>query len=440
MIAFVTLLLGLISGTYPIEVTVSGPVAAVEFTLDGADAGRVEHPPWIGRVDLGADLRPHELVARILDAQGHEISRATQWVNLPRPPAEVDVVLENDEKGAPRSAQLTWQSVSGVNPTSISLTLDGEPLTVNGSGKAALPPRDLSGLHVLSAELWFPPGMTARRDVAYGGQYGSEVSTELTAVPVRVRPGAALPPPAGLAGWLTLGGQPLTVAAVENGAGKVMLIRVPTARQILDKLLPGPRQSTLPLLKGKMQLGPQDRVRFLSLSGSPYPGSKVPAELFDLSRELTPEEGGLLWYLVGFHLLKEPAGERRVADAVAVAGLQAATDNDRRAVVLVLGRDEPDASRYAPAVVRRYLAAIHVPLFVWSLYGADTPAAGAWAQGGEPVEDISSVPKLEAAVARLKGELEDQTIVWLDGRHLPQAISLGPQAKGVEIVQGAPGR
>ncbi|HSU82997.1 MAG TPA: hypothetical protein VLR69_11295, partial [Thermoanaerobaculia bacterium] len=77
MIAFVTLLLGLISGTYPIEVTVSGPVAAVEFTLDGADAGRVEHPPWIGRVDLGADLRPHELVARILDAQGHEISRAT---------------------------------------------------------------------------------------------------------------------------------------------------------------------------------------------------------------------------------------------------------------------------------------------------------------------------------------------------------------------------
>jgi hypothetical protein len=180
-------------------------------------------------------------------------------------------------------------------------------------------------------------------------------------------------------------------------------------------------------------------VRFLSLSGSPYRDSKVPAELFDLSRELTPEDGGLLWYLTSFQLLREPTGrERRVADAVAVAGLQAATDNDRRAVVLMLGGNEPDASRYAPAVVRSYLAAIHVPLFVWSLYGADTPAARAWAQGGEPVEDVSSVSRLEAAVARLKAELAGQTIVWLDGRHLPQAIALGPDAKGVEIVTGTP--
>ena len=35
MIAFVTLLLGLISGVYPIEVSVSGSVSVVEFTLDG---------------------------------------------------------------------------------------------------------------------------------------------------------------------------------------------------------------------------------------------------------------------------------------------------------------------------------------------------------------------------------------------------------------------
>ncbi|HET7041113.1 MAG TPA: hypothetical protein VFI13_03805 [Gemmatimonadales bacterium] len=435
MIAFATLLLGLISGVYPIEVAVSGPVAAVEFLLDGAEAGRIEQPPWIAKVDLGSDLRPHELVARALDAQGNELSRVTQWINLPRPPAEVEVVLENDGRGAPRAARLTWQSVSGVNPTSIALTLDGEPLTVDGSGRAALPPRDLGSLHVLSADLWFPPGVTARRDVAYGGQYGSEVSTELTAVPVRVRPGASLPPPAGLAGWLTAGGQPLTAAAVENGAGKVIVVRVPAAQQVLDKLLPGARQATLPFLKGRMRLGPQDRVRFLSLTGSPYRDSKVPAELFGLSRELTPEDGGLLWCLTSFHLLKEPRGrEKRVADAVAVAGLQAAADNDRRAVVLVVGRNDPDASRYTPAAVRRYLAAIHVPLFVWSLYGADTPAARAWTQGGEPATDISTVARLEAAVARLKAEMADQTIVWLDGRHLPQAIELGPQAKGVEIV------
>ena len=46
MIVFVTLLLGLISGSYPIEVKVSGPVVAVEFTLDGSPAGRITGPPW----------------------------------------------------------------------------------------------------------------------------------------------------------------------------------------------------------------------------------------------------------------------------------------------------------------------------------------------------------------------------------------------------------
>jgi hypothetical protein len=439
MIAFVTLLLGLISGVYPIEVTVSGPVAAVEFRLDGADAGRIEHPPWIARVDLGADLRPHELVGRALDAEGKEIASVTQWINLPRPPAEVQVVLESDGKGVPRSARLAWQSVNGVKPASIDLTLDGEPLTVDGSGRAALPPKDLSSLHVLSAQLWFPPGVTAHRDVAYGGQYGSEVSTELTALPVRVHPGAALPSPPGLAGWLTLGGRPLTVAAVENGPGKVIVVRVPSGQEISDKLAASNRRLSYLDFRDKMRLDPEDRVRFLSLASSPYQ-SKIPAELFGLSRELTAKDGGVFWLLAGYtYLNPSKAGEQRIADAVAVAGLQAAAENDRRAVVLVLGGHEQDASRYDPALVRRYLEAVHVPLFVWNLYGAGSSAARVWTESWGKVEDISTLPKLEAAVARLKSELASQRIVWLDGRHLPQAIALGPEATGVEIVTG-PGR
>jgi hypothetical protein len=435
MIAFATLLLGLISGVYPIEVTVSGPVAVVEFTLDGAEAGRIEQPPWIGRVNLGAGLLPHQLVAHALDAQGKEIASVTQWINLPRPPAEVDLVLENDGKGAPRSARLTWQSVSGVRPASIDLTLDGEPLTVDGSGRAALPPKDLRSLHVLSAQLWFPPGVTAHRDVAYGGQYGSEVSTELTALPVRVLPGASLPPASGLTGWLTLGGRPLTADAVENGPGKVIVVRVPSGGEISNKLAASNRRLSYLDFRDRMRLGPEDRVRFLSLAGSPYRQSKIPAELFGLSRELTSKDGGLFWLLSGYTYLNPPkAGEQRIADAVAVAGLQAAAENDRRAVVLVLGGHEADASRYDPAVVRRYLEAVRVPLFVWSLYGAGNSAAQAWTASWGKVEDISSMPKLEAAVSKLKAELDSQRIVWLDGRHLPQAIALGPEAKGVEMV------
>jgi hypothetical protein len=123
---------------------------------------------------------------------------------------------------------------------------------------------------------------------------------------------------------------------------------------------------------------------------------------------------------------------------VAVAGLQAADENDRRAVVLVLGGESQDASRYDVATVRRYLAAIRVPLFVWSLYGAKTPAAVAWSGGEGKAEDVSSLSRLADAVDRLKGELADQRVVWLDGHHLPQSIALSPAATGLELVADKP--
>ena len=86
--------------------------------------------------------------------------------------------------------------------------------------------------------------------------------------------------------------------------------------------------------------------------------------------------------------------------------------------------------------VRRYLASIRVPLFVWSLYGTKTLAALVW--GGEQVvEDVSSMSRLEAAVARLKGELADQRIVWVDGHHLPQSIA--PRLRAAAGLQLAGG-
>jgi hypothetical protein len=422
MIAFVTLLLGLISGVYPIEVTVGGPVAAVEITLDGAVAGRLTGPPWIARVDLGRDLRPHALVVRALDARGGEIARATQWINLPRPPAEVSLVLEKNGDGAPREAQLTWQSVNGVKPGSVSLTLDGEPLTVDKAGRAALPPRDLQSLHVLTADLWFPPGVTAHQDAAYGGEYGSEVSTELTAVPVRLAAGGALPAPGQLGGWFTTGGQPVSADAVENGPGKVTVVCIPTGNEILDQLLSGrKRGKTFPSLRTEMQLGPEDGFQYVSLSSTPFHDSRIPSDLFQTSPLLTQADGGVFYILTNRRLIGESVErQRRIADAVAVAGLQAAAENHRRAVVLVLGREIVDSSRYDPVKVRRYLETIHVPLFIWSLYGPETPSAKAWGRA----EDVSTLARMEAAVDRLKAELAAQRIVWLDGRHLPQAIAL----------------
>ena len=80
-----------------------------------------------------------------------------------------------------------------------------------------------------------------------------------------------------------------------------------------------------------------DLVRFLW----PYPrqtspGAGLPVRLFDSTQPLAAEEAGLFWLLTR---VESPAhdGEPRLADAVAVAGLQAAATGGPRAVVLVVG-------------------------------------------------------------------------------------------------------
>jgi hypothetical protein len=116
---------------------------------------------------------------------------------------------------------------------------------------------------------------------------------------------------------------------------------------------------------------------------------------------------------------------------VAVAGLEATTENRRRAVLLVLSPEEKEQSRYDPATVRRYLAALRVPLVVWC-FGEPEPGAAAAAWG--KVEVLKNERDLERAVAALRKLLESERILMVDGRHLPQSITLSPRASGVELA------
>lgn len=445
MIAFLTLLLGLTTGAIPIQVTVDGPVAAVEYVLDGVAVARVEAPPWSATIDFGK-LEPHEFVARALDKDGKEIARATQWLNVPRPPAEVEIVLEPGPEGTPAAARLSWQSLTAAHPATISLTLNGQPLLVQ-ERRATLPAVDLKVAHVLTAELWFSPSVVARKDVVFGGEWGSRISTELTAVPVRVPREKDLPTTEGLAGWFSAGGRPLSVGAVDDGPGRVIVVRVPAASEVFNELI-GPsqrksfsskrtqigglREDDSMAWRSEMRLGKEDVIRILSPNASLYRTSGIASELFESSRELTWEEGGLFWFLTQHALITPKDADRgRIADAVAVAGLQAATGNYRRAVVLLLGADAKDTSRYDAAAVRRYLDAIHVPLFVWSLENPKkNPGFAVWGD----VQVISSIPRLSKAVADLRTELARQRIVWLEGRHLPQSVALAPEARNVELL------
>jgi hypothetical protein len=311
---------------------------------------------------------------------------------------------------------------------------------VDGVGRSPLPSYDPEAPHVLSAELTFPSSVTARRDVVFGGRYGSEISMELTAVPVRLRHGR-MPESAAMQGWLRAAGQPLTVAAVDEGGGEVLIVRDLGAAagealaELGDARMLRAQTGTTALtynpdfLRFEIPLRKEDEVRFIWPVPVSYNQGGLKSELFPQSRAFSVLDGGLHWVLTRILPNVEVGkGPQRLADAVAVAGLQAMTGNRPRAVVLLVGADPQDASRYDPATVRRYLAAIRVPLFVWKV-GAGAAPVSAWGEA----EDVSSVPGLRAAVAGLKDELASQRIVWVEGVHLPQAISLSSSAMGLEL-------
>lgn len=443
-IAFLTLFFGLISGPYPIQLAVSGPAASVEIVVDGRRAGTLPGSPWKGTINFGPSLLPHEVVARALDAQGNELGRAEEWVNLAHPPSKAEIVLEGAGSGPPKAAKVAWTNLKGEKPQSIALTFDGVPVKLDRDGRGTLPAHDLSSIHVLTTEVDFGPLESVRRDLAYGGEYGTEVSTELTGVPVHARSGEV--PTAGkLGGWLTAGGKPLSVAAVENGPAKLYVVRVPTSREVLEKM---GRMGILPKdIRYEMQLGKEDQVRLVFPVPKRIAGSGELSDLFDISPAVDYRSGGLPWVLKTLGPPVRPGdrrpdgfvpipGEPRIADAVAVAGLQATAENRRRAVLLVLsGNEEKDASAYDPVRVRRYLAALRVPLVVWTL---DKPAPGSLAEAWGPSENIALTKNLYKAARELRELLDSQRIVMVDGRLLPQSIALSPKAAGLDLVGAIP--
>src|SRR5258705_5413379 len=133
-IAFLPLFLGPAAGNQNVAVDVRGPAARVEIWLDATRIAELEHAPWQATVALGTEVRPHRLEARALDAKGAVVGRAMQVLNLPRPAAETQILLERDATNRVTGARLAWQNLTNAPPTSISLELDGKPRVLDGSG------------------------------------------------------------------------------------------------------------------------------------------------------------------------------------------------------------------------------------------------------------------------------------------------------------------
>jgi hypothetical protein len=415
MVTFLTLLLGVVWGPRQIDVGVPPGTAAVEIVVDGATAATRYAPPWRFVVDLGPAPAPHTLDAVAYGPAGAELSRARQVVNLPKPEAEAVLALLPGSGGRGRTAHLGWEAVTGPQPLSLVVTFDGKPIPAANPARIELPPFVPEQVHFLRASLLFPNGVRTEADLTFGGRDRDETSKELTAVAVRL-PRGKVPPLEAMAGWLEAGGAPLRVVAAEEGDARVVFV--------IDADGPDAFQSVRASVLFPDMIGnfsDPTAVRTMTAYAHTSPGSQTVYDVYLRSFPLNLRSG--LLAALAEESVSDPLACPRYADAATAAGLLAAQWSHPRALVLVL-TGNPDASILPAEHARSFLADLGVPLFVWVVGPGGSEAAAHWGQA----RIVKTRAQFRAGFKELDATLSEQRILWIEGTHLPQFISVSATA------------
>lgn len=392
-IVFASRLLGLVAGEQYVDVQVEDPVRRVEIRREGRAIASLDQAPWRAKIDLGPEITPQELTVVAFDAEGREVGRDTQALNVARPAAELGVLLDRDASGK-MTASIRWGHFANQMPTKVTVKLDNHTIS-KGRVISAVPlgKVDPSRLHVLSVEATFRDGVASRKEIVFGGGFSEEVPAEMTAIAVRQRKA----PPKGPAGCFEVADKRLPEATIEEGGA--------TAYFILNGS-PNVRRNDAPGHRG-------DGLFILS---------KTDMELVNPVAELIRRQDGITRIfdfrrydgVQGTRKMvmasRTPAGPARIVEAVGAAALRALRNGRRRVVVLVVGAmPAADQSVHSPAVMRRYLERVGVPLRVWSLLGPRKELTDAWGE----VVDVSNSAALLKATEDLRAELESQRVAWL---------------------------
>ncbi len=418
MIAFATFFLGLVMGPANVEIVPGEGVARVELFLDDTSVGVLTSAPWKLVVDFGRLPEPHVLVAVARDAQGRETARVRRWINRYPRMADASLVLVPGAGGKGRVATLSWESTVTADPVHIRLSFDGRPLLKQIPSRILLPDFAPDKVHFLRAELDFPGRVTASAEIAFGGRQSDETQTELTAAIVSVPKGERIPAPDAMDGWFVDEGQPLrAVSTEEEGPAEIVAVVDTSGWRALSRIALWDRPG-LRVLKGQ-------ELRYMS---------PVPERRLQGSRSYAafPEALALLplrtLLFFSHPVVRE---DQQLRDALAMAGMSAARNDRRRAVVLLAGPTPVDRSDLTSERLAHYLRSISVPLFVIGLDKTSRETAAAF--GGTHL-DGSSFPKLVQAFDLVTRAVDAQTIVWLEGRHLPQRIGISGLAHGLTRV------
>jgi hypothetical protein len=292
MIEFLSFFLVLATGPRPVELAVAGPMATVELRLDGRPVATIAGEPWSTLCDLGSELAPRELTAIARDAEGRELDRATQWINVGAQSSGATMSFEGDTEGRPRAVGVRWESIGRRQPQAIEVAFDGEPLEVSDPERVVLPPYDPESLHFVSAAVRFSDRLVTRLDAGFGGVYTDSVASELTAVPVILGKGARAPRPEELRSAFLKDGERLEVHGFEKTGAEIFVVRDPASQPHFASMIQVARRR-------RPTFGDDVRLYFLSPRPDLMSPGVVTSEVFPRSPRYPAGDDGLLFLTVG---------------------------------------------------------------------------------------------------------------------------------------------
>ncbi len=388
MIEFFSLFIGLTMGPQTIELVVLEPVTEVELRLDGDSLGTVVGEPWSLDHDFG-DLAPHELVAIARDGDGQEVDRIRQWINLvPSWKSDRTPVAVSLERGAelPPADEMDRWFLAGGEPVAVS-AIERGPAEVTIVRDPAVQPE----LHAI-ADSFYEEKLIFLHPTITREQRQKAAWSE---------------------GWMDL--EPDD-----------------TPSRFRARVLEAAQES----LRAVAKLGPEVEVGFLSPWATPLSRVHSDREVYAITNRIDAEERGFL------EIANDVASVDvvyRLADAVALAASELHGVARRRAIVVMLAQPRQDEGMFTSSQARGYLRSLQVPLLIWSTHSSDLHPD--WGRvrhvGFEPRSERRTWSgDFDDAAKNLKRLLKAQRIVWLEGRHLPQSISLGQAARGLRLATG----
>jgi photosystem II stability/assembly factor-like uncharacterized protein len=392
---------GLLIGLFPVIVTLGDQPAPARLLLDGVPVCTVTRSAPACTVDLGPDPRIHllELVRR--DAAGKVTDRVSRWVNKPGAEAEVRAAGDCSEKSRTCDFDLSWAHPARLDPASMSVTLDGTPVS-----RTVVPHIHVLFPHfappqVLTVDATFEDGRRATFTQALQLNYPERAEASLQAVPVLLGEGTKAD---GLAE--TLSGAGWRPRAVEEGGYEVLFVVEPEALDLVANL--GESAARGPGLMSMLEDAEQVQIivgddTITAMDAFATPVRKI-VNVF--GQRVSPRSYWLR-RLIQAGRPPERVRRMRTADAMALGGYALGSAPRRRYVVLIAGAERPDESSFSPDQARAYLSESLVPFAVWRTRKGSAPGWPAGPLLRRPGDFLS-------ALQRLKSELARQRLVWLE--------------------------